>query len=187
MNIFYLADSPIVAAQSQCDKHVVKMILESAQMLSTAHRMLDGIEQRLPSKSGKRMVKAYVHPDSHLDEVLYKAVHHNHPSTVWTREAHDNYMWHYEHFVALCDEYTYRYGKVHMTDTKLRDILATPPSKIAAGKTTIRLAMNNEPQCIVDGDPVQSYRNYYQTKQDRFSMAWSKRSVPEWFKYEAAS
>lgn len=181
MNIFYLDAAPVKAAQMQCDKHIVKMPLESGQMLSTAHRMLDGNEQLLPSKSGKRMVKAYVHPNPAMDAALYKAVHHNHPSTVWTREAYDNYMWHYEHFVALCDEFTYRYGKVHMTDTKLRDMLSAPPSNIKPGSTTIRLAMGNEPQCIVEGEPVKSYRNYYQTKQSRFKMTWSKRQTPEWF------
>ena len=59
MNIFILDEDPTIAAQMQCDKHVVKMIVESAQMLSTAHRMLDGKLIMKPSKSGKRMVKYY--------------------------------------------------------------------------------------------------------------------------------
>ena len=59
MNIFVLDEDPTIAAQMQCDKHVVKMIVESAQMLSTAHRMLDGKMIMKPSKSGKRMVKYY--------------------------------------------------------------------------------------------------------------------------------
>ena len=59
MNIFILDEDPVVAAQLQCDKHVVKMIVECAQMLSTAHRMLDGEEYRAPSKSGKRIVKKW--------------------------------------------------------------------------------------------------------------------------------
>ena len=57
MNIFVLNKDPVLAAQEQCDKHVVKMIVESAQMLSTAHRMLDGQVYRKPSKSGKTMIK----------------------------------------------------------------------------------------------------------------------------------
>ena len=68
MNIFVLDTDPVTAAQLQCDKHVVKMIVESAQMLSTAHRMLDGTIQIAPSKSGKRMVKHYrLFDDTHLD------------------------------------------------------------------------------------------------------------------------
>ena len=58
MNIFVLDMNPVTAAQMQCDKHVVKMIVESAQMLSTAHRMIDGYLEKRPSKSGKRMVKS---------------------------------------------------------------------------------------------------------------------------------
>ena len=84
MNIFVLDKNPIVAAQLQCDKHVVKMIVESAQMLSTAHRMLDGQEYKAPSKSGKRMVKKWKLKNH--DDVIYSAVHMGHPCTVWTME-----------------------------------------------------------------------------------------------------
>ena len=113
MNIFILDPNPKEAARLQCDKHVVKMILESAQMLSTSHRMLDGTLEYRPSVSGKRMVKYYKHPDQVAEDNLYKAVHFDHPCTEWTMETKENYMWHYEHFLALGDEYTYRYGKHH--------------------------------------------------------------------------
>jgi len=188
MNIFILNDDPVMAAQEQCDKHVVKMIVESAQMLSTAHRMIDGITEKRPSKSGRTMVKYYKLSDERED-ILYKAVHFNHPCSVWSRESCCNYSWHYEHFVALCDEYTYRYGKVHSTDTKLRDILSKLPKNInrAGGMTPFRLAMKSNPECVVHGlggtDAVATYRNFYQTKQERFKMEWTKRQVPEWFNY----
>lgn len=182
MNIFVLDESPVVSAQLQCDKHVVKMIVESAQMLSTAHRMLDGYVEKRPSKSGKRMVNYWVHPNSNLENTLYKAVHHAHPCTVWTMESIANYIWHYNHFIALCDEYEYRYGKKHNTDKLLRDVLITPPVNIPEqGITPFKLAMQHEPQCMHPDDPIRSYREYYQTKQDRFKMVWSKRDVPEWF------
>ena len=80
MNIFYLDKNPVVAAQMQCDKHVVKMILESAQMLSTAHRVLDGNEYA--DKKG-----------------LYKMAHKNHPSTIWARSSLENYVWLFDHMV----------------------------------------------------------------------------------------
>ena len=181
MNIFILHDDPVKAAQDQCDKHVVKMIVESAQMLSTAHRMLDGTMELRPSKSGKRMVKYYVHPNDNYEGVLYKAVHHFHPCTIWTMESSDNYKWHYEHFIALCKEYEYRYGKQHSTYGLLKDILAPLPKNIPnVGLTKFRLAMQANPECMFE-DSVKSYRAYYHTKQSRFKMAWTKRSVPNWF------
>lgn len=151
-------------------------------MLSTAHRMIDGYVEKRPSKSGKRMINYYVHPNQKLEDSLYKAVHHGHPCTVWTMESISNYIWHYQHFVALCDEYKYRYGKEHSTDTKLRNVLVTPPIHISEqNKTPFKLAMKDYPECIALGDPVLAYQAYYQTKQDRFKMIWSKRSIPEWF------
>lgn len=159
MNIFYLDRDPVVAAKYQCDKHVVKMILETAQLLSTAHRCF-----------------------GNEDEMLYKITHKNHPSAIWVRESSSNYKWLYEHFVALCDEYTYRYDKIHKTDTKLRDILYKIPNGLKdVGMTEIKLAMNNNPECIIVGDPVSSYRNYYKTKKDKFVMNWTKSPVPDWF------
>jgi len=184
LNIFVLSKDPIKAAQLQCDKHVVKMIVESAQMLSTAHRLLDGTMELRPSKSGKRMVKYFKLPDSR-EEIFYKNVHETHPCTFWTMQSNNNYNWHYVHFVALCEEYTYRYGKVHGTDTKLREILATPPRNIPVGYLTQQpLAMKSNPECMFE-DVVKSYRAFYQTKQDRFKMAWTHRPVPEWFKVAA--
>ena len=98
MNIFILSEDPVRAAQQQCDKHVPKMIVESAQMLSTAHRMLDGIQSRRPSKSGKTLSKYWELPDAR-EAVLYKAVHMGHPCTVWTMESRANYVWHYIHLI----------------------------------------------------------------------------------------
>ena len=105
MNIFVLSEEPREAAQMVCDKHCSKMIIESGQMLSTAHRMLDGYMEKRPSKSGKVMVKYYVHPNSNLENTLYKAVHHHHPCTIWSMKSKANYLWHYEHFLGLVDEF----------------------------------------------------------------------------------
>ena len=95
MNIFYLHKDPVVAAKVQYNKHVVKMILESAQMLCTAHH----------------------HYDEDTD-VPYKKAHYNHPSTIWTRESDEHYIWLFDHMVALGKEYTKRYGKTHLSITK---------------------------------------------------------------------
>lgn len=160
MNIFVLNNNPIKAAQEQCDKHVVKMALESAQMLSSAHRILDGDE---------------------ADDRLYKIAHPKHPCTLWTMESIANYHWHYIHWVALCKEYEYRYGKEHLSYVKLRDILKEQPKNIPIGtQTPFRLAMGSNPECMFE-DPVKSYRAFYKTKQERFEMKWTKRKVPQWF------
>ena len=182
MNVFVLDNDPIISAQQHCDKHVVKMVVESGQMLSTTHRMHDGWLTKRSSKSGKTMVKYYVHPQKDMEDILYKAVHFRHPSTVWTGESKQNYMWHFRHFVELCHEYSYRYGKVHETE-KLIPYLATPPKNITAWEETpFKLAMKSNPECMFPEDPVKSYRLFYQTKQDRFKMVWSKRQIPEWFR-----
>lgn len=181
MNIFVLDRDPVKAAQLQCDKHVNKMLLESAQMLSTAHRVLDGVETRVPSKSGKTTVKYWRLPDERED-VLYKAVHVNHPCTQWTMRSSDNYNWHYVHYVALAREFKYRFDKDHRSYVELNWSLSRLPNNIRVGlMTPFAFAMGSNPECINEEDPVASYRAFYQTKQDRFTMKWTKRDVPEWF------
>ena len=183
MNIFVLDLCPVKAAQMQCDKHIVKMILESGQMLSTVHRVLDGSVCRMPSKSGKTMVKHWQLPDFR-DEALYKAVHVGHPCTVWTMESSENYDWHYSHFQALSLEFENRYGKSHKSWTDLQDVLFLRPTNIPKiGLTPFKLAMGAAPECNNPEDPVGSYRAFYITKQDRFSMTWSKREAPKWFEF----
>jgi len=158
MNIFYLSEDYDIAARAQTDKHVVKMILESAQLLSTAHRYLDG-EMFIQYSANGRKLKRWSHPT--LDDVLYKSTHLNHPSGIWCREAEENYMWLYNHFMSLCDEYTIRYGKVHSSETRLGKVLATPPKNISKmGPTPMRIAITDKTH-VVTGNPVQSYINYY--------------------------
>ena len=183
MNLFILDLDPVKAAQLQCNKHIPKMVVESAQMLSTAHRILDGHSIKAASKSGKSQVKVWLHPDPYMNHILYKAVHSAHPCTAWTMASAMNYGWHYAHFTALCDEYTHRYGKVHLTDTLLREKLSLMPKNIKYGPMTpFALAMKSNPECMFKDDPVRSYRAFYQTKQERFKMVWTKREIPEWFK-----
>jgi hypothetical protein len=162
MNIFVLDKDPVVAAQMQCDKHVVKMILESAQMLSTAHRLLDGED---------------------VDERLYKVAHPKHPCTLWTMESTENYRWLYRHFVALAVEYKMRYNKTHKSYEKLSEVLSQCPKNIPKGRglTEFRLAMGSNPECKFEGNPVKSYRAFYKTKEKRFEMKWTKRKKPNWF------
>ena len=180
MNIFYLHKDPVESAKLHCDKHVCKMIIEYAQMLSTAHRMLDGTEW-IDSSSGRR-IKRWKHPNSNMDGMLYKASHINHPSAIWARESAIQYQYLYDLFVALCDEYTHRYGKKHSTDTKLRVILAMAPKNIPDKPFTQPTpAMSHFPQCVVKNDSLASYRNYYREAKSGFAV-WTKRDVPYWYK-----
>lgn len=182
MNIFVLSKDPAKAARFQCDKHVIKMIIESAQMLSTAHRVLDGVKV-VSKKNNRKITRFELFDDFELNAILYKAAHINHPCSRWVRASIQNYFWLYDHFVALCDEYTYRYNKIHATDKKLREILEYTPRNIPIrNRTPFALAMKSNPECMHSLDPVRSYREFYQTKQDRFTMKWTNRDVPYWFK-----
>ena len=110
MNIFYLDPDPQICAEMHISKHVVKMIIEYSQLMSTAHRFLDGVEY-IDASSGRRIKRWRL--DDEREQSLMKASHINHPSAIWCRENKENYKWLYDMWVCLCDEYTYRYGKVH--------------------------------------------------------------------------
>ena len=182
MNRFYIEQDPVAIAKSHCDKHICKMPVEEAQMLCTAHRLLDGTVEMRPSKSGKRMIKYWKLDDVISEAVLYKAVHMGHPCTKWTMESDSNYRFAYQLFMALCREYQYRYGKVHMCEKKLWIALRTPPKNIPKGPMTdMPLAMGSNPECMNPDDVLGSYRHYYATKKDRFKMVWTNRDEPTWW------
>ena len=177
MNIFYIETDPYDAAQSMVDKHVVKMILETAQLLSTAHRLLDGEEYVGQSQSGRK-AKRWRLPDERED-ILYSATHINHPSAFWCRQTIHNYNWLCCHFEGLLIEYTYRYGKTHKcAEPKFRQLLQTIPAKIPVGPLTpVTPAMLDEYKVGVDS--LASYRNYY--KQGKTHLhKWTKRQPPVW-------
>ena len=182
MNIFYLSKNPVEAAQMSCDKHVVKMILESAQLLSTCHRVLDGIEYYDKTKNGRK-IKRWKHPNKNMETVLYKAGWIKHPSTLWLLESAYNYLWLYQHMMALNEEYKKRYEhtKDHLAIQKLGDLLKHPPknSKINKISTDPKPAMPEE--CKVPGDSVQSYRRYYIMKKRRFATWKAPATIPEWY------
>jgi hypothetical protein len=178
MNIFYFYDSPSKSAVAQPDKMLVKMPLESAQMLCTAHRILDSnniIKQ--PSKSGKTMVKHYQLPDERED-LFYPVCHVNHPCSKWVRESSGNYFWLYKHFIALGVEYKYRYGREHASITKLARALYQLPSSIPRTKMTpVAQAM---PEEYKNEDPIIAYRNY--CINEKHYAKWERnRSKPDWW------
>jgi len=153
MNIFVLDYDPINAAKMQCDKHVVKMPLESAQLLCSAFAK---------------------------GTAPYKQTHTNHPCSIWTRESRENYLWLVEHGIALCDEYTFRYGKIH----KSKEVIIWCKNNMnkikfkGQGKTHFILCFDEKYKV---GNAIESYRAYY--KQAKVKVAeWNKtRKAPKWF------
>lgn len=199
MNIFYLHPDPSICAKYHVDKHCVKMIVEYAQLLSTAHRILDGLEQQvrftpikviygecgISIKSGKEKVKTYLslhHIDPYMDSTLYRHTHANHPSSIWVRECLGNYLWLYELFVALTKEYTFRYGRSHKTET-LIPYLAMTPKNICPNPN------RSDPTPAMDdkfkrSSVLESYHNYYLTEK-RPLLTWKNRPVPDFVKLSA--
>ena len=178
MNIFVLDRDPFEAARLMCDKHVVKMVVETAQLLSTAHRVLDGELTKKPSVSGKRMVTYYEFDDYEAELIYYKAAHIKHPCAIWCRETTSNYEWLYEHFQALCEQYKKRYDKWHKTDIRLMQALRNKPLNLKPGPLT------EFPQAMPDDckqeDVVLAYRSYYNKYKSDFAK-WKSGFVPEWF------
>lgn len=181
MNIFYIDHDPVQAAEWMVDKHVVKMILESAQLLSTAHRVLDGrqvegVKVNLEKKTARK-TKAWVLDDSR-DSVLYAATHINHPSAVWCRNSIENYTWLVDHFFALMGEYTYRYEKQHKCYGEISYMLQSPPKNLHEYDwTPMPSCMADE--YIISNEPLTNYRNYYRIGKSKLHK-WKNRQPPEW-------
>ena len=136
MNIFYLHSDPTVIPTVMYNKHVVKMILETAQLLCTTHHYYGS-------------------------DAPYKSTHVNHPSTVWARNNTANYRWLYDHFIALCLEYEDRYNKTHLSYTKCADALEHPPVGMPESDTISKMPSCMDDEYIISDDPIINYRNYY--------------------------
>ena len=151
MNIFVLDEDPRQAARDQCDKHVVKMPLESAQMLCTALR-----------QNGQH-------------EVPYKAAHVKHPCTLWSAATRSNFLWLVRHGLELCEEYTRRYKKVHASQSVIVVAGSLAEHIPEGGLTTFAQAMPDE---CKHPDPVVAYRTYYVSTKQRM-LQYTKRPSPD--------
>ena len=148
MNIFILDKDPQEAARQNCDKHVIKIILECFVMLQIAHDA---------TRKGWR----------------------NNPVSKWVRASLSNYRWSAAHAMALCEEYTYRYGgKVHKLQPKIEWFLKNEPNIQDIGLTEIYQAM---PDDVRQSDPIEAYRQYYMKYKSGFAK-WTKRPIPDWYK-----
>jgi hypothetical protein len=155
MNIFFLDEDPTMSAQYHVDKHVVKMILETAQLLCGVHHATA--------------------PDNTY--VPYKLSHKNHPCSIWARTSLSNYLYLCELGLELCKEYTYRYGKRHKSQEVIEWCLIYKPNVPDVEFTEPAMAMPDEYKV---GDVVQSYRNYYMGAKSGFA-TWKNRQKPFWF------
>ena len=154
MNIFFLDWDIDKCAKDHCDKHVVKMILEAAQLLCSVHYMTD----------------------QPTDQVPYKLSHKNHTCSIWTRTSLSNYLYLCELGLALCKEYTNRYGKRHKSQEVIEWCLVNKPKINDIGFTEPPKAMPEEYKVV---DVVESYRNYYRGAKMGFAV-WKNGNKPLW-------
>lgn len=172
MNIFVLNNDPYVAAEMMCDKHVVKMIVESCQLLSTAHHVLDGVPITKISKNG-RTLNTFEKQAPHI----LKCTMINHPCSIWTRETRNNYVWLWKHTDGLLQQYGLRYSKTHAYTNLIHNVLWKTPTNIPdALITEFAQAM---PDQYKDPDPVYAYQQYYINEKSRFAK-W-KTQIPAWY------
>jgi hypothetical protein len=164
MNIFVLDENPKTAAQYNCDKHVVKMIVELYQQLGSAVIRSGATPELMPLTSKNTPLKGG---------------YHNHPCTRWCGDSRDNYEWAVEHALELCLEYTKRYGKIHSCEAGIIH-LAKMSELIPEGSLTpFALAMPDE---YKSEDAINSYRTYYLNDKKAFAKWEKSNNVPFWWK-----
>jgi hypothetical protein len=167
MNIFFLDWDTKKCAEYHCDKHVVKMILETAQLLCGAHHVSHQVPTKYPPST-----------DQVTEQVPYKLSHKNHPCAIWTRESLSNYLYLCDLGLELCKEYTYRYGKRHKSQEVIEWCLQNRPNIHDVDFTNPPLAMGDEYK--IGDDVIESYRNYYKGAKKDFAK-WKNRETPSWF------
>lgn len=195
MNIFFTDQNEHIAARNLCDQHLIKMILETAQLLCTAHRVLDGqetVEYIINEKTGKARKRKYWRlPVVGRQIDFYRATHVNHPCAIWARQSRGNYRWLYTHFHTLCDEYSFRFNKFHSTGKKLLDALASFPDNIA-NDDSIYLPPLAMPDKYKQESVTESYKAYMRGEKWRFGTKriqyakWTARDVPGFYWVEDA-
>lgn len=159
MNIFVLDTDPKQAAAYHNDKHVVKMILESVQMLHVPYYMTNNSFVGFPRTQP------------------YRLTHKNHPCSKWVCESIENWNWLHQLAIELCNEYTHRYGKVHACTDIIKWMGDNPPDIASNELTQFALAMPSEYHRI---NPVESYRLYYIHEKQHLAK-WTKREKPTWY------
>jgi len=195
MNIFYTDPNPSKCALQHCDLHMNKMLIEYAQLLSTAHRVLDGTEYKELSKAN-RSIKRWKLANPIYEHFLYKATHVNHPSAIWVRDSGNHYAWLYTVWYELNKMYTAKTGKVHGTYF-LNDYLEYTPQNSSENEFVppyVAIDKNQYPDIheqLTDNiiTTVKAYQLYmnrkfqeWQTRNDKRKLwpVWSVSRQPHW-------
>ena len=184
MNMFILDSDPKLAAEYHCNKHVVKMVLESAQMLCSAHwfSLLNEHGKKLSDFKGSRKAKDWLAQNSSPQKVPpYSFTHTGHPCTVWTAKNMGNYDWHVNFLRCLLDEYTLRYKKQHKCEAVWQWLNSSRPTHLDPSMQVTDFPQAMPAECKVPGDPVQAYRNYYSQHKRRFAKWEPLSKTPYWF------
>lgn len=155
------------------------MVIEYAQMLCTAHRVLDGSQIQVLDWNTGRSRKVWVHP--WYDSLLYRATHVMHPSSIWVRESSEHYRYLWDLMRELNSEYRFRYqrDRDHASFARLSHILHEAPLNIAdAGfcEPPQSMPLHLKSESAVDG-----YKNFYISEKISFA-TYKRRVAPEWFK-----
>lgn len=176
MNIFFLNSDPIHCAQEHVDKHVVKMTLEYGQLMSTAHRVLDGTPYYGKTVNNRNILR-FLLPDER-EPIIWKASHYNHPSGIWVRQSSSHYYWLFSLWIAMLSEYTFRYGKQHKAE-RMKDWFVKLPSNIPKIGW-----LSDPPPAMPDkykvSSSIDSYKNYYRGNKQTFAN-WKNRPKPQWY------
>ncbi len=192
MNFFILSEDPILSAIEQCDKHVVKMPVETGQMLSTAIRQKYGKPGTVKTRRGEDIIEHQRHLLHELGEydgmfnsekgAPYWSVHVKHPCTLWTGESFENFWWAHTHGLALCYEYRRRYKRKHKSEEVIHAVYEYlnfhDIKEWKTGQTPFAQAMPDE---YKREDAVEAYRAYYLGEKKRFAK-WAYTSLPTWWK-----
>ena len=158
------------------------MIVETSQLLSTAHRVIDGHKHISLSKTGRKQTRYVL--SNYREPILYTATHINHPSARWVRKGVQQYRWLHDLLVELCKEYTYRYGKIHKVEhSGLLATLDSFPKKIRIDVEWSEPTPAMPDEFKIQGSSIESYKNYYIYSKSHLAK-WKNRNVPEWFKTE---
>lgn len=187
MNIFALSRNPVEAAQQMIDKHIIKMPTETCQMLHTNILYMQYVKEHGEEPQLKDLKAFHLATESNL----MKPAMLNHPSTIWARQTYANWNWLYEHGLALCDEYTYRYEKKHGTLDRILDCIPyfdvvfehnfskkrLQPVSIAMDD---KYRIPNQMEIPNWEHVIESYRHYYLEGKWRIA-EWRKNRRPEWF------
>jgi hypothetical protein len=189
MNIFVLSKDPQEAARFHCNKHVVKMILESSQMLCTSHWMhlLESKGKKLTDFKRVRDAQQWLFENTPKEaQPPWKMSHVRHPCTIWTNKNISNYMWHLNLCESLLTEYTLRYKKNHKSEVVAKWLRKNIPVNIESAElTNFVVCMKDEYKIYQEDsrlDPVASYRNYYLKDKVRFAKWEPRANTPSWFK-----